>query len=120
MEAQTNEIKNKLLLNELKESGQFKLAIDTQAKAVILPIPCEIIKAGGTRIDSELMVETKVIFIVCTAKSNVIIKIICLDVVVGFSFFETNIRIQQLIKTSKKVKSHEIISDEFRGEESRY
>ena len=36
---QTNNIKNKLLFITTVGSGQLKLAIDTQAKAVMLPIP---------------------------------------------------------------------------------
>jgi len=38
-EAQTNKIKNILLFIANAGSGQLKLAIDTQAKAVMLPIP---------------------------------------------------------------------------------
>ena len=37
------------------------------------------------------MVEAKANFVICTAKRRVIIKKICLEEIVGFSFFETNI-----------------------------
>ena len=97
-------------------SGQLKLAIDTQAKAVMLPIPWDIIKAGGIIIDNGLMVEAKANFRACTAKRREIIKIICLEEIVGFSFFETNIKIPELIRTSLNVKSQEKISSMFKGE----
>ena len=97
-------------------SGQLRHAIDTQAKAVILPIPGDIIKAGGITIDNGLIVLAKANFEICTAKRSVIIKIICLEEIVGFSFFETNIKIPELISTSVKVKSQEKISGEFRGD----
>jgi len=48
-------------------SGQIKLAIDTQVKAVILPIPWDIIKAGGIIKDNGLMVEAKANFEAWTA-----------------------------------------------------
>jgi len=57
IEEQTNKIKNKLLFIETAGSGQLRLAIDTQAKAVMLPIPWDIINAGGIIIDNGLMVE---------------------------------------------------------------
>ena len=44
------------------------------------------------------------------------IKNICLEEIVGFSFFETSIKIAELISTSVKVKSQEKISEAFRGE----
>ena len=106
-EAQTNKIKNKLLLIAMVGSGQFRLAIDTQAKAVMLPIPWDIINAGGIIIDNGLMAEAKANFEAWTAKRRVIIKIICLEVIVGFSFLETNIKIPELTSTSTKVKSQE-------------
>ena len=102
-EAQTNKIKNKLLLTATSGSGQLMLAIDTQTKAVMLPIPWDIINAGGIIKDNGLMVAPKANFEACTAKRRVTIKMICLDEIVGFSFFETNIKIPQLIKTSTKV-----------------
>ena len=115
-EAQTNKIKNKLLFITTAGSGQLKLAIDTQAKAVILPIPWDIINAGGIIIDNGLMVEAKANFEACTAKRSVVIKNICLEEIVGFSFFETNIKIPELISISVKVKSQEEISSIFKGE----
>ena len=102
----------------IADSGQFRLAIDTQERAVILPIPCEMIKAGGTIIDKGLMLEEEVIFITCTIKRREIIKIICLEVILGSSFLETNIKIQQLTSTSVKVKSKFIISDFCKDDKS--
>ena len=97
-------------------SGQLKVAIDTQARAVMLPIPCDSINAGGIIIDSGLMVEAKTNFKACAVKRRDIIKIICLEEIEGFSFFETNIKIPELISASVKVKSQEKISEIFRGE----
>ena len=82
----------------------------------MLPIPWDIINAGGIIIDNGLMVEAKVNFVTCTAKRRVMIKTICLEEIVGFSFFETNIRTPELISISVKVKSHEKISEIFKGE----
>ena len=115
-EEQTNKIKNKLLLIANAGSGQLKLAIDTQVKAVMLPIPWDIINAGGIIKDNGLMVEAKVNFVTCTAKRSVMIKKICLEEIVGFSFFETNIKTPELISISVKVKSQEKISAIFKGE----
>ena len=97
-------------------SGQLKLAIDTQAKAVMLPIPWDIINAGGMIIDNGLMIEDKANFVDCTARRREIIKRICLEEIVGFSFFETNIKIPELISISEKVKSQEKKSAKFKGE----
>ena len=97
-EAQINKIKNKLLLIAISGSGQIRLVIDTQVKAVMLPIPWDIINAGGIIIDNGLMVETKTNFVTCTAKRRVTIKKICLEEIVGFSFFEINIKIPELIR----------------------
>jgi len=92
------------------------LAIDTQTKAVMLPIPWDIINAGGIIKDNGLMFEAKANFVACTAKRRVMIKMICLEEIVGFSFFETNIKIPELISISVKVKSQEKISAIFKGE----
>jgi len=62
------------------------------------------------------MVEDKANFVACTAKRRVRIKKICLEEIVGFSFFETNIKIPELISISAKVKSHEKICAAFKGE----
>jgi len=62
------------------------------------------------------MVEAKANFVACTAKRRVMIKMICLEEIVGFSFFETNIKIPELKSISVKVKSHEKISEAFKGE----
>ena len=44
------------------------------------------------------------------------IKKICLEEIVGFSFFETNIKIPVLISISVNVKNQEKISEIFKGE----
>jgi len=115
-EAQTNKIKNKLLFIATVGSGQIRLAIDTQAKAVMLPIPWDIISAGGIIIDNGLIVEAKTNFEACTDRRRVMIKIICLEEIVEFSFFETNIKIPELISASVKVKNQEKTSEIFKGE----
>ena len=66
--------------------------------------------------DNGLMVGAKVNFETCTAKRRVMIRKICLEEILGFSFFETNIKIPVLISTSVKVKSQEKISEIFKGE----
>ena len=111
-----NKIKNKLLFIEIAGLGQLKLAIDTQAKAVVLPMPWDIINAGGIIIDNGLMVEAKANFVACTDRRRVMIKKICLEEIVGFSFFETNIKTPELISISVKVKNQEKISAIFKGE----
>ena len=62
------------------------------------------------------MVEAKANFVTCTAKRRVMIKKICLEEIVGFSFFETNIKTPQLITISVKVQNQEKISEKFKGE----
>ena len=62
------------------------------------------------------MLEEKAIFIACTAKRRLMIKIICLEVIEGFSFLETNIKIAELISVSVKVRSQEMKFDRFIGE----
>ena len=52
----------------------------------------------------------------CTAKRREIIKMICLEEIVGFSFFDTNIKIPEQKSISVKIKSHEKISEVFKGE----
>ena len=66
--------------------------------------------------DNGLMVEGKANLETWTAKRRVIIKIICLEEIVGFSFFETNIKIPEVISISVKVKSQEKISVISKGE----
>ena len=68
-------------------------------------------------IDNGLMVEAKANLEACTAKRRVISKIICLEEIEGFSFFETNIKIHELISDSVKVKSQEKISEILKVEE---
>ena len=63
-----------------------------------------------------LIIEAKTNFVDCTAKRRVIIKKICLEEIVGFSFLETNIKTPQLRSISAKVKSQEKISEIFREE----
>ena len=105
-----------MLLITISGSGQKRLAIDTQAKAVMLPIPWDIINAGGIIIDNGLMVEAKANLEACTAKSRVMIKIICLEVIFAFSFLETNIKIPELISASVKLQIQEKVSEIFKGE----
>ena len=62
------------------------------------------------------MVEAKANLKTCTTKRRVRIKMICLEEIVGFSFFESNIKIPELISASVKVKSQEKISTIFKGE----
>jgi len=62
------------------------------------------------------MVEAKANFVTCTVKRRVRIKKICLEEIVGFSFFETNIKTSQLISISVKVQNQEKISAKFKGE----
>jgi len=62
------------------------------------------------------MVEAKANFVACTAKRRIRIKRICLEEIVGFSIFETNIKIPELISISVKVKSQEKMSAIFKGE----
>ena len=115
-EAQTNKIKNKLLLIVTDGSGQLRVATDTQANAVMLPIPWDIINAGGIIIENGLIVEAKANFVACTAKRRVMIKIICLEEIVGFSFCETNIKSHEVMSASVNVQNHEKISEMFKGE----
>jgi len=82
----------------------------------MLPIPWDIINAGGIIIDNGLTVEAKANFVTCTVKRRVTIKKICLEEIVGFSFFETNIKTPELISISVKFKSQEKIFAIFKGE----
>ena len=82
----------------------------------MLPIPWDIINAGGIIKDNGLIVEANANFVTCTANRRVIIKKICLEEIVGFSFFETNIKTPELISISVKVKSQEKIFAIFNGE----
>ena len=67
-------------------------------------------------IDSGLTLEAKDNFVACTAKRRVITKKICLEEIVGFSFFETNIKIPELISASVKLQIQEKVSEIFKGE----
>ena len=115
IQEQINVINSKLLLISIIESGQLRLAIDTQARAVIVPIPWEITKAGGTIIDKGLVLDPKIVFIVWTINRSETINRICLEFIVGFSFLETSIKKKQLIKTSKKDAHQENITELFKN-----
>ena len=82
----------------------------------MLPIPWDIINAGGIIIDNKLVFDAKINLKAWTARRRVMIKIICLEVIVGFSFLDIDIKIKQLIIASEKFKSQEKISDIFKGE----
>ncbi len=69
-------------------------------------------------IDNALTDEAKPNLIACTTKRSVTIKIICLEEIVGFSFFETNIKIPEAKSASENVKSQDKISEIFKGEVS--
>ena len=92
-----------MLLIFVNESGQLRLAIETQAKAVMVPIPWEIIKAGGMIIDKGLNPEPNTFFITWTNNNSEIIKRICLELIFGFSFLETSIKNPQVNNTSVKL-----------------
>jgi hypothetical protein len=62
------------------------------------------------------MVEADINFVTCTAKRRVMIKKICLEEIVGFSFFETKIKTPEQIRISVKVKNQEKISAIFKFE----
>ena len=62
------------------------------------------------------MVKAKANFEACTAKRRVMIKIICLEDIVGFSFLDTNIKIPEQVRTSVKVRIQEKISERYKGE----
>ena len=83
-------------------------AIETQDNAVIVPIPCEIIKVGGTIIDKGF-IALKLIFRICTKSNRPINKKIFLEFIVGSSFLATYIRTPQQIRISKKFMITEII-----------
>ena len=114
--AQIKVISSRLLLIFVRESGQLRLAIETQAKAVMVPIPWEIIKAGGTIIDKGLSPAPNMFFIAWTINRSKIINRICLELILGFSFLETSIKIPQVIRTSKKDRLHETIIELCKNE----
>ena len=87
MHAEINVINSKLLFTKLTEPGQFIQAIDTHVRAVRVPMPWEIIRAGGTIIDKGLKVE-KFNLIPWAINNKPRIRIICLALIVGLSFFE--------------------------------
>ena len=74
------------------------------------------INAGGIIKDNGLIFEAKTNLISCTAKRRVMIKKICLEEIVGFSFCETNIKSHEVMSASVNVQSHEKISATFKGE----
>ena len=91
------------------------MAIETQDKAVIVPMPCEIINAGGT-INDKGLIDSKFIFIVWTINRRPIIRIICLEVIIGFSFLEIRIKIPQHTSISKNVTTQDKIISTFSSE----
>ena len=93
-------------------------AIDTHVKAVNVPIPWEIIRAGGTIIDKGLKVE-KFNFIPWAINNKKRIRIICLALIVGFSFLEIKINTVQQKRISRKVINQEKIIPGFNGRKSR-
>ena len=109
--AQIKVMNSRLLLMFVNESGQLRLAIETQAKAVIVPIPWEIIKAGGMMIDKGLNPGSNIFFIIWTTNSSEIINKICLELMFGFSFLETSIKNPHVNKTSAKFKPQEKTSE---------
>tara|TARA_B100001989_G_scaffold105958_1_gene74171 strand:- start:172 stop:390 length:219 start_codon:yes stop_codon:yes gene_type:complete len=66
--------------------------------------------------DNGLMDDAKANFVACTAKRRVMMKKICLEEIVGFSFFETNIKIPEQISISVNVNSQEKICSIVKGE----
>ena len=102
---------SKLLLIFIIESGQLRLAIETQAKAVMVPIPWEIIKAGGTIIERGLNPDPNIFFVIWTINSSKMINNICLELMFGFSFLETSIKNPHVNKTSAKFKPQEKTSE---------
>ena len=52
----------------------------------MVPIPWDIINAGGIIIDNGLIVEAKANFVTCTDKRRIMINKICLEEIVGSLF----------------------------------
>ena len=77
-------------------------AMETQVKAVKVPIPWEIIKVGGI-INDKGLIDSKLIFEICTINKRPRIRRICLELINGFSLFDMRISNMQYIKISKKV-----------------
>ena len=118
MQAQVKVINNISLLTELIEPGQFMHAIDTQVREVKVPIPCEIIRAGGIIIDNGLKFE-KFNFIAWAINNKPRIRSICLALIVGFSLFEIKINTEQQKRISIKVIDQAKITAGFIGSRSR-
>jgi len=108
MHDETNVMSNKYSFIPFNEFGQLIRAIETQDNAVIVPIPCEIIKVGGTIIDKGLIV-LRLILRISTISKRPINKKICLEFIVGSSFLEIYRRTPQQIKISKKFMITETI-----------
>ncbi len=90
-------------------------AIETQARAVNVPIPCEIIKAGGITIASGLKNMPKYIFNNCEINKSPIIRRICLEFNIGFSFLEMKIKIMLQASISKNVIKNGIMDSKFKA-----
>ena len=112
MHDETNVMSNKYSLIPFEAFGQLIKAIETQDNAVIVPIPWEIIKVGGTIIDKGLIV-LRFIFRICTISKRPINKKICLELIVESSFLEIYKRTPQHIKISKKFTTTAIIKLKF-------
>ena len=112
MHDEINVMSNKYSFIPFGELGQLIKAIETQDNAVIVPIPCEIIKVGGTIIDKGLIV-LRLIFKICTTSKRPINKKICREFIEGSSFLEIHIRTPQHMRISKKFMVIEIIKLKF-------
>ena len=112
MHDETNVMSNKYSFIPFGEFGQLMKAIETQDNAVIVPIPCEIIKVGGTIIDKGLKVLI-LIFRISIKSKRPTNKKICLEFIVGSSFLETYIRTPKQISISKKFIITEIMKLKF-------
>ena len=76
------------------------------------------IRAGGTIIDKGLKVE-KFNLITWAINNKPTIRIICLALIVGFSFLDRKINNVQQIRTSRKVVDQEKIISRFKGFKSK-
>tara|TARA_B100000212_G_scaffold224972_1_gene170790 strand:- start:491 stop:931 length:441 start_codon:yes stop_codon:yes gene_type:complete len=112
MNDETKVINNKYSFIPFGEFGQLIKAIETQDNDVIVPIPCEIIKAGGTIIDKGFNV-LRLNFRISTKSKRPINKNICLEFIAGSSFLEIYTRTPLHIRISKKFKVTEIIKLRF-------
>ncbi len=80
-------------------------ATETQDKAVKVPIPWDIINAGGTIIAKGLIF-WKLTLVHWANKRSPIIKIVCRELIIGFSFLEISINKPQNKSISKNATNH--------------